>query len=59
MTMYYTAREERTLAEEQDRKSGPLNAIELFMCADGNYRDAESKARYDDMRHKLIEQYRS
>ena len=56
MTMYYTPKEDRILTENQG-KAGALNAIELFMCSDGNYRDADSKARFDEMRRKLIEQY--
>jgi hypothetical protein len=56
MTMYYTPREEAHLAEKQ-QEAGALNAIELFICSDGNYRDADAKKRFDDMRRKLIEDY--
>lgn len=56
MTMHYSEAEERHLREKAEKREG-LNALELFMCSDGNYRDAESKARFDKMREDIRRRY--
>ena len=56
MTYYYTPREKAHLAQQQ-AKAGVLGAIELFMCSDGNYRDADSMFKFEEMKRTLIEQY--
>jgi hypothetical protein len=55
MAAYYTPTEERWLDERAEVSTQP--GVELFKCSDGNFRDAEAKARFDEAQNNIRRQY--